>query len=590
MLKVDKAKKSILNKVRLLNSEDVEILSSLHRVLAEDIYAPLDLPPFDNSAMDGYAVIASDTQGASQTNPKVLHVLEDLRAGYRANKDLKKGQAIRIMTGAPVPAGADAVVIVENTEREDSRVNVFKEANSGDNIRRRGEDVNKGELVIPAGKVIRPQEIGMFAALNCIEVKVIRRPRVAILATGDELTEIGEKLEPAKIINSNSYSLYAQVLKYGGIPVPLGIARDTKEETLEKIRLAINESADVLLVSGGVSVGDYDVVKDVLTELGMETEFWKVAIKPGKPLLFGILKGILVFGLPGNPVSSMVTFIQFAAPALLEMQGRKDVLNPVINAVCEESISKKPGRKNYLRGIVSQKDGTCFVKLSGSQSSGVLKSMVLANCLIIIPEEIVQVNKGEEVQVQLFDPSSFGFEENSKRSRMGRIISIVGKTNSGKTTLIERIIPELKKKGYKVGVIKHDVHRFEIDHEGKDTWRITQCGADTVIIASGEKMGMVKQLDTEWRIDAISQKLLYDVDVIITEGYKREGKPKIEVTRTGELLCSEDDNLIAIVANTHEDIDFHVPDNLKGITRFDLSDTSKIIDFLEERFITRRTK
>ncbi|MBU2590976.1 MAG: molybdopterin molybdotransferase MoeA, partial [Nitrospinae bacterium] len=236
MIKVEEARKVVLESVKPVGIEKVEILLSIDRVLAEDIYSTLDLSPFDHSAMDGYAVISSDTGGASVANPKVLEVIEDIPAGYVASKELGQGQAARIMTGAPIPSGADAVIIVEDTEKEGSRVKIFSEVDRGENIRLRGEDVKKGELVIPKGKRIGPAEVGMLAALNIREVEVAKRPQVAILSTGDELVEVGEDLEPGKIRNSNSYSLYALVHKYGGAPTILGIAKDVKKEVEDKVR------------------------------------------------------------------------------------------------------------------------------------------------------------------------------------------------------------------------------------------------------------------------------------------------------------------------------------------------------------------
>ncbi|MFQ5823900.1 MAG: gephyrin-like molybdotransferase Glp, partial [bacterium] len=355
MIRFEDALKIVLENVKPLDTGRIRTLSALGYVLAQDIYSTLDLPSFDNSAIDGYALKSSDTQDVSKNNSKILEVIDDLPAGHVSTKRLKSGEGIRIMTGAPIPAGADAVIMVEDTKIVDSlqltdhrkkcgqrsmdygKIEIFRKVKEGENIRRKGEDVKKGELVISKGKVICPAEIGMLASLNIQEVNVIKHPRVAILATGDELIDIGQDLEPGKVRNNNSYVLFTQVIKYGGIPVDLGVARDKKNEIGEKVVQGL--SADILLISGGVSVGDYDLVKDVLIDLGMKMKFWKVAMKPGKPFVFGLIEGKPIFGLPGNPVSSMVTFEQFVRPAILKMRGITDLSRTLIKAIIKEEIN-----------------------------------------------------------------------------------------------------------------------------------------------------------------------------------------------------------------------------------------------------------
>lgn len=410
MLKIEEAIKIVLDSIEPLETEGVSILTSLGRVLAEDIYSAIDLSPFDNSAMDGYALLAADTVGTSESNPVTLEVIEDIPAGYVGKNRITPGKAAKIMTGAPIPEGADAVVMVEYTEEiknekcKMKNIKAFKEVRKGENIREKGEDVKKGELVIPCGKVLRPQEIGMIAALNISEVKVIRQPRAAILATGDEVVEIGADISPGKIRNINSYTLHALVVKYGGIPVDFGIAQDIKEDIQKKISSAVTgkRKCDMLIISGGVSVGSYDIVKDVLIDSGFQEKFWKVAIKPGKPVLFGMIDEIPVFGLPGNPGSCIVVFEQLVRPALLKMMGKTDFSKEIIEAVCDESIVNKSGKRQYVRVKVFLKEGAYYVKSSGSQSSAVLKSFIEADGLLVVPAEIEQIDEGEKVKVELF--------------------------------------------------------------------------------------------------------------------------------------------------------------------------------------------
>jgi molybdopterin molybdotransferase len=351
--------------------------------------------------MDGYAVRSEDVQNASSHHPVRLEVIEDLPAGFISKKRVEKGKAIRIMTGAPIPKGADTVVPVEDTKQDDQFVLIFTTLPSDENIRKAGEDVKKGERVMSAGDLIRPSEVGMIASVRRSFVSVYQRPLVAILCTGEELVDVDGILDEVKIVSSNSYTLAAQVKDCGAIPVQLGIVRDRKEEIKEKLLQGIR--ADVLISSAGVSVGDYDFVKDALKDLGMEMIFWKVAMQPGRPLVFGTIQGKPVFGLPGNPVSSMVSFEQFVRPSLLKMMGHRQLYRPVIEAVLKEDIQKKPGRRHFMRAFVSFEKDQYFASVTGPQGSGILKSMVKANGLVIVPEDREMVRVGEKVKVQLLD-------------------------------------------------------------------------------------------------------------------------------------------------------------------------------------------
>jgi molybdopterin molybdotransferase len=403
MISVEAALEKILSHIQPLGFEKVSLLESQGRVIAEDIYASRDIPPLDNSGMDGYAVRYEDIQQASSSQPVRLEIIEDLPAGSVSKKTLVKGLAIRIMTGAPIPQGADAVVQVEDTTKEDRFAQVFRAVPVGENIRRAGEDVGKGDRVISKGDLMRPAEVGMLASVGRSFVSVFQRPLVAILCTGEELVDVDGRPDEAKIVSSNSYTLAAQVKDAGAIPIQLGIARDRKEDIEEKLRQGIR--ADVLVSSAGISVGDYDLVKDVLKDLGMEMVFWKVAMKPGKPLAFGTIGGKPAFGLPGNPVSSMVSFEQFVRPSLLKMMGHHQLFRPTIEAILKEDIQKEPGRRHYIRALVSFEKDRYFVTTTGAQGSGILRSMVRANGLVVIPENQEKVGAGEKVLVQLLDRS-----------------------------------------------------------------------------------------------------------------------------------------------------------------------------------------
>ena len=402
MLAVEEARRRILEHFSPLEPERIPILEALDRVLAEDIVAEMDIPPLSNTAMDGYAVRVSDTENASPEHPVRLQVVADLAAGYVLDKPLQPGTAVRIMTGAPVPPGAEAVVPFENAERDGDYVLVFKPYSMWKNIRHAGEDVKKGQVVLEKGKVLRPQEIGMLAALGHPTVLVHRRPRVAVLSTGDEVIDVADPWQPGKIRDANSYTVSALILKYGGIPLRLGIAPDTIEDLTAKIREALSMGADFIITSGGVSMGDFDVVKKVLAAEG-EMHFWRARMKPGKPLAFGEIQGVPLLGLPGNPVSSNISFELFARPAILTMLGKRKLEKPTIDAILVDPVKRKDGRRHYLRVWLEKKDGQTYAHLTGDQGSGILLSMVQSDGLAIIPEELDRTPPNFPVKVMILD-------------------------------------------------------------------------------------------------------------------------------------------------------------------------------------------
>jgi molybdopterin molybdotransferase len=416
MISVEDARERVLSFFSRLEPERKAILDALGQVLAADIVAPFDIPPLDNTAMDGYAVRAADTAGATEESPRALRVVGDLAAGYVMARTVGVDEAVRIMTGAPMPPGSDAVVPFEETDEplrdpgqapvKTGVVQVLKAANPGANIRFRAEDVHVGNIVLRAGRVVRPSEVGVLASMGIAEVAVYRKPIVAILSTGDEITEPGQPLLPGRIYDSNALGLAALVTKNGGIPKLLGIARDTEEDLTRKIREGL--TADMLVTSAGVSRGDFDVVKDVLAREGA-IDFWTVRMKPGKPLAFGAFNGpggrrVPHLGLPGNPVSSMVGFELFGRPALFKMLGRGDWARPVLKAITRDEVRNLDGRRFFARCIVSLgEDGRYYADLTGPQGSGILTSMSSANALTVIPEDLPTAKPGDEIDVMMLD-------------------------------------------------------------------------------------------------------------------------------------------------------------------------------------------
>jgi len=415
LISVEEALERILSYVSVLEPEEKPILDALGQVVVDDVVSDINIPPLDNTAMDGYAVRAADTIGSSERAPVTLRVIGELAAGYLFDGVVEPGTAVRIMTGAPIPRGADAVVPFEETDEPSGRafgsfaksrgvVGVLKAAEPGANIRRAAEDVRVGQPIIRAGAVLHPAQVGVLASLGNATVRVHRRPIVAILSTGDEVREPGQQLEPGQIYDSNAYSIAAMVLANGGVPKRLGIAKDTVEALTAKLREGLD--ADMLVTSAGVSRGDYDVVKDVLAKEG-DVDFWTVRMRPGKPLAFGAFasggRRVPHLGLPGNPVSSMVSFELFGRPAIYKMLGRDDWQRPRVRAIAEEPIPNTDARRVFARAIVSQRDGRYYAALTGPQGSGILTSMAVANALAVVPEDVPGINAGDEVDAILLD-------------------------------------------------------------------------------------------------------------------------------------------------------------------------------------------
>jgi len=417
-LSVTNAQQCILESVSVLDSEQVRLEQSLGRVLAEEVRANRDIPPYDVSAMDGYALRSADLAQV----PATLAIIEDIKAGDMPSMTVQAGQCSRIMTGAPVPQGADAVIRVEDTLPVfDGKVQINVAVKTGNDIRLRGESMSNGEVVLKAGTEVTPGVIGVLATVKCAKVQAVCRPRVAILSTGNELEDMDEPVEPNKIPNSNSYALMAQVQALGIEPVLLGIARDDPDELAEYLQRGMK--FDVLMVSGGTSVGVHDYVRPAIESLGVKMKFWRVAIKPGHPLAFGIFKqtsagfdkSSFVFGLPGNPVSSMVCFEQFVAPALRRMMGHQRLYRRSIAARLTHKLKHQPGRTEFIRVTLAQENGGFAATSTGAQGSGMLLSMAQADGLMMVPADCSVVEAGAQVIVQLLEGTVFqddaGFKE-----------------------------------------------------------------------------------------------------------------------------------------------------------------------------------
>ncbi|MCP4428087.1 MAG: molybdopterin molybdotransferase MoeA [Chloroflexi bacterium] len=406
---VQEALTAVLDGIPVLPTKRVPLLEALGRVLAEPVTARDSLPPFPNSSMDGYALRAADVTGATTDTPAELRVVADIAAGTAVSTQLNPGEAARIMTGAPMPQGADAVIPVEDTNEPwrgaerpaPDYIQIYRAVKPNDYVRHIGEDIEAGQVVLQAGHALRPQEVGILASLGVSQVPVIRRPKVGVLATGDELIPVESPLQPGKIRNSNGYTQTAQVLALGGIPVSLGVAGDTADDVRAKLQAGLDAGVDLFVSSAGVSVGAYDVVKDVLETVG-DVAFWRVRMRPGKPLAFGKYGGVPYLGLPGNPVSAMVSFERFARAAILKMAGHTQLDRPQITVTLQDEI-ESDSRESYIRAVVERQGNGYIGTTTGGQGSHMMTSLVKANALLIVPEGVKHVAAGEKLTAWMLD-------------------------------------------------------------------------------------------------------------------------------------------------------------------------------------------
>jgi len=397
MISFEEARNVILSSVTAVGTEQIHLLEAAGRILAEDVAAPWDMPLWDNSAMDGYAVNSADCK----VTPCKLRVTAFLPAGTRAEGvRVEQGCAVRIMTGAPTPQGCDAIVPVEDTDNGDNEVTMLEPATKGQHIRFRGEDVASGVAFTRAGSIIRPPEVNMLASFGMALVPVCRRPVVAILSTGDELVELGKTPGPGEIVNSNALSLAAAVMEAGAMPMIIGIARDTRASHLEKLQEGLR--ADVLINSAGVSAGERDMVREALEALGARLLFWKVGIKPGGPMAFALHGATPVFSLPGNPVSALITFEEFVRPALLKMQGHHRVLRPLFKVILHEELRKKPGKVQFVRIRLERGDGRLYAASAGDQRTSILRTMLDAEAIAVLPADGTCFAAGTEVDAHFY--------------------------------------------------------------------------------------------------------------------------------------------------------------------------------------------
>jgi len=579
----DKAERIVLDRISKTGAAVQPLMDAIGLVTAADIYAPTDIPSFASSKVDGFALRSADTAGASPEKPAALVLIGSVHAGLSSGLSLKSGEAVKITTGALVPEGADCIVKSEDCLLQDQTVRLDKPCPAGRNIQPRGGVKKSGELLIPKNKRLRALEIEALASCAITEVSVYKKPVVAIIATGDELTEPGRLPPEGKRINSNAYLLAA-------------LSKETNADFIiyppvSDDAAAINQAilnagdADIIITTGGTADSEHDHMLKVLQELGA-VHLNKIAVKPGQHFIFATIGEKPVFALPGTPTACLVLFELFIRPAIRKLQGLSVTLRERSRAVSFSSVKKSSSLRTFIGANIKSLRGKRFVEIDKKPAFGTLASMLDMNGLVILHENTKQVSPKDEVDILTLYPDDVAEldselslpEQALPQSGSLPVVSFVGKSNSGKTTLIEKVISELCARGYRVGSIKHDAHHFEIDLPGKDSYRHREAGARMVVISSPDKIATVRKLTAERTMDELVELFGDTVDIIVTEGFKRAGKPKIEVLRrecSKTLICSPAE-LLAIASDIKFDI------NVPG---FDINDHKGLTDLIECKFL-----
>ncbi|MDY6952374.1 MAG: molybdopterin-guanine dinucleotide biosynthesis protein B [Thermodesulfobacteriota bacterium] len=582
----EQALEIILESIDPLETITLPLEEALHHVACEDLYAPHDIPPFDRAAMDGYAICSKDTAHATDEHPARLKVVGEIRPRIGELPALLRGQAMRIATGGPIPPGADAVVKEEDTSCDLNTLEVATVVSPFQYVSKRGKDIKKSSLIVERGGRITPPVLGTLASLQIRKTPVTRRPLVSVIAVGNELIDLGARPADHRIVASNIYMLSAMVKEHGGLVGQVMICTDDADTIKSDLEKGLN--SDMVITTGGTSNARSDLTRRLMEKMGVDVKFSGLSMVPGKGTSFGMDQGKPVFCLPGTPSAVYAAFYTLIVPALLRLMGQTDRMVP-IKATLERDLEKRPGIEHLVQGLVRNEGSAYRVLPLAGPHTGAFSAMAMANGLILVAPDKSRLHKGESVLVQPLPAfqaplSGKGLpeqEETRGQKAAPPMVSVVGKSDSGKTTLLEKLVPALTARGYGVGTIKHDVHGFDIDHEGKDSWRHKRAGAHTVAISSPKKVSVIRDVQTEETLDGLALKYFQDVDIILTEGYKKQDKPKIEVFRSqahDNPLCTKDEHLVALVSDIPLDL---------GVPRFELDDVQGLADLVEQTFLTK---
>jgi len=584
MITREQALRSILDSIAPLEVITRPLEKTLGWTVASDICAGESLPAVDRSAMDGFAIRSDDAVHAGLGHPVRLKVIGEIHPSTKMLPTVKRGQTVAIMTGGGMPPGADAVIKQEDIETAGDTILLQKKISAGHCVSMQGEHVEKGDVIAKKGTAVTPAVLSVLASLRITEVPVTKRPTVGVLAIGNELIDLHENRDGHKIVASNIYLLSALIASLGARVSFSRITKNNKTAIRNDIKEGLKN--DALITTGGTSHSHSDLTRMVMEEAGIDLHIAGVSMTPGKGTLFGLYQGRPIFALPGTPTAVFTTFHVLVRPALKKLMGYKEVSPDIVTAIMEKNLSKKPGLEHLVQAVVVSKNGKARVRPLVRSEAKVLSAMNRANGLILVPPDHGRLVKDMPASVLLLDGPKAdrvaGLFEQAEQTGQPRppCISIVGKSNAGKTTFLEKLIPELKQRGYRVGTIKHDVHGFEVDREGKDSWRHKQAGAATVAISAPRKVAVIRDVVVEKTLHSLLVEYFQDRDIVLTEGYKKEGMPKVEIYRHtvhAKPLCRKGDNLVAIVSDTPLDL---------GVPHFELDDIGGVADLLEKRFLT----
>ncbi len=554
---------------------NVPLENAHRRIAAEDIRAGESLPVCRRALRDGYAVAGRDTAAAAQDRPVTLPVVATIRSSVPGSFPLQRGQAARIMTGGVIPQGADTVLPDEETTCRGTQIRITAPVSTGRYVARKGRDIKKGTLIVAAGTYLTPAIIGTLASLRIGEVPVVSTPRVSVLAVGSELADPKETTSSDKLMPSNLYMVSALITECGGVTHSLDISKNDRASIRRKVAQAMK--ADLLITTGGSAKSPTDLTRSVLKESGLDLLVGGVSMSPGKTAAFGVCDNKPVFVLPGTPSAVFTAFYALVRPTLYHLMGGPSFDLNSVSAVLDGDIPEKTGVEHWIQGRVHRVDGRFHVAPLLGPHIGTLTAMNRANGLIVLDAEETPLSAGQPVRVSLLPAAQ---DLCAEKALPPPLLSIVGKSDAGKTTLLERLVTTLVTRGYTVGTIKHDVHGFDIDHEGKDTWRHKAAGASTVAISSPKKVAVIRDVTTEETLGDLIDRYFLDMDLVLAEGYKKEPWPKIEVFRSSihkTPLCTNDATLVAFVSDTPLRPD---------VPCFALEDIDGIADLVEKTFLT----
>lgn len=585
MVAYEDALRMALESIHPLGATHCPLEKSLGRIVAEDILATAHLPAVDRSAMDGYALRSVDTLHAATDRPVRLKIVGEIYSSTERPAGIAAEETIAILTGGVIPPGADTIVKREDVESDGDMITLRVAIPPGRHISEKGKEMAKGSLIAKKGTIIEPFAYSVLASLRLPIVRVMERPSVSIMVIGNELGDLSDTGDGHKIVASNLFLLSALMETIGARVALARITKDNKSTIQADLKEGLQN--DLLITTGGTWHSRSDLTRSAMEGAGIRFRFSGMSVVPGKGTSFGLFEGRPVFALPGTPSAVFTVFHTLIRPCLRKLMGQERIGPATLAAVLEQDLHKRPGLEHFVTGQVSLQEGEYQVRPIGKPGHTVFSAMSIANGFIVVPADQEHLKRGAMVTVRLLEPLpsttalANTIKPGDKREWISTpCVSIVGKSNAGKTTILEKLIPELVRRGYRVGTVKHDVHGFDIDYEGKDSWRHKQAGAATVVMSSPSKVAIIRDVPAEEPLKHLVEKYFRDRDIVLTEGFKKENMPKVEIFRKSvhqEPLCRDDEHLVALVSDTNTNL---------GVPCFPLEDIKGLADFLVEKFLS----